>query len=123
MIVSEYGIEPVDDAIHINKVLRRAGGVRVREEDGGELLDAGASDAFAVADHQVAHLGDQEIDHGQYDTPGEFLAPSGAAGFYRAEMLQQANSRKIGSKTPGRFDRIRQRTERRDAGTSCTLAR
>jgi GT2 family glycosyltransferase len=38
---------------------------------------------------QAAHLGDQEIDTGQYDSPGEFLAPSGAAGFYRAEMLQQ----------------------------------
>jgi GT2 family glycosyltransferase len=38
---------------------------------------------------QVAHLGDQEIDRGQYDLPGEFLAPSGAAGFYRVEMLDQ----------------------------------
>jgi GT2 family glycosyltransferase len=38
---------------------------------------------------QVAHLGDQEIDRGQYESPGEFLAPSGAAGFYRAAMLEQ----------------------------------
>jgi hypothetical protein len=37
-------------------VLRDAGLVRVREELGRELLDAGASDAFAVADHQLAHI-------------------------------------------------------------------
>src|SRR5205823_13447653 len=33
-----------------------AGVVRVRRELGRELLDPGASDAFAVADHQVAHV-------------------------------------------------------------------
>lgn len=56
MLVSEYGIEPVDDAIHINRHLREAGLLKVREEQGLELLDAGASDAFAVADHQIAHV-------------------------------------------------------------------
>ncbi|MEM7228242.1 MAG: nucleotide pyrophosphatase/phosphodiesterase family protein [Planctomycetota bacterium] len=56
LIVSEYGIEPVDRAIEVNRVLRREGLLRVRTEDGGELLDAGASDAFAVADHQIAHV-------------------------------------------------------------------
>ena len=56
MIVSEYGVEPVDDAVHINRCLREEGALRVREEEGLELLDAGASAAFAVADHQVAHV-------------------------------------------------------------------
>ena len=56
IVVSEYGIEPVDDALHVNRALREASLLRVREEEGGELLDAGASDAFAVADHQVAHV-------------------------------------------------------------------
>jgi len=56
MLMSEYGIEQVDDSIHINRELRRAGLLRVREEQGLELLDAGASDAFAVADHQVAQV-------------------------------------------------------------------
>ncbi len=56
IIVSEYGIEAVDDSIHINRVLREAGLLRVRREQGLELLDAGASDAFAVADHQIAHV-------------------------------------------------------------------
>lgn len=56
ILCSEYGIEPVDDAVHVNRVLREAGLVRVRVEDGLELLDPGASRAFAVADHQVAHV-------------------------------------------------------------------
>ena len=38
------------------KRLRKAGLLQVRTEQGGELLDAGASDAFAVADHQIAHV-------------------------------------------------------------------
>ena len=57
VIVSEYGITPVRDAIHINRALREAGLIRVRvEEHGREQFDAGASDAFAVADHQLAHI-------------------------------------------------------------------
>lgn len=56
MVVSEYGITPVTDAVHINRALRQAGLIRVREEQGREQLDAGASDAFAVADHQLAHV-------------------------------------------------------------------
>jgi predicted AlkP superfamily pyrophosphatase or phosphodiesterase len=56
MIVSEYGIAPVDDAVHPNRILREAGAISFREEEGLELLDAGASDAFAVSDHQVAHV-------------------------------------------------------------------
>ena len=56
IVVSEYGITPVSGAVHINRALRQAGLVAVREEMGREILDAGASEAFAVADHQVAHV-------------------------------------------------------------------
>jgi predicted AlkP superfamily pyrophosphatase or phosphodiesterase len=56
LVVSEYGITPVDGAVHINRVLREAGLLAIRTEQGRELLDAGASRAFAVADHQVAHV-------------------------------------------------------------------
>ncbi len=55
-VVSEYGIEDVSQAIGINQVLRDAGLIAVRETLGWELLDPGASDAFAVCDHQVAHV-------------------------------------------------------------------
>ena len=56
IILSEYGITPVDQPIHPNRILRKAGLLQVREELGLELLDAGASQAFAVADHQIAHI-------------------------------------------------------------------
>jgi len=56
IVLSEYGIQPVTGAIAINRILRKAGFLSVRNELGRELLDAGASEAFAVADHQVAHV-------------------------------------------------------------------
>jgi len=54
--LSEYGITDVEDAVAINRVLRKEGLLAVREELGRELLDAGASEAFAVTDHQLAHV-------------------------------------------------------------------
>ncbi len=56
VVVSEYGITPVTDAVHINRALRKAGLIAVREELGREVFDAGASDAFALSDHQLAHI-------------------------------------------------------------------
>jgi predicted AlkP superfamily pyrophosphatase or phosphodiesterase len=56
VVLSEYGITPVGGAVHLNRALREAKLLQVRVELGRELLDAGASEAFAVADHQVAHV-------------------------------------------------------------------
>lgn len=56
VVVSEYGITPVSGAVAINRALRSSGFLRVRTELGRELLDAGASEAFAVVDHQLAHV-------------------------------------------------------------------
>ena len=56
ILLSEYGITNVNNPISINRVLREQGLLQIRVERGLELLDAGASRAFAVADHQVAHI-------------------------------------------------------------------
>jgi predicted AlkP superfamily pyrophosphatase or phosphodiesterase len=56
MLLSEYGIVPVSMPVHINRVLRERGMIAVRQELGLEVFDAGASAAFAVADHQIAHV-------------------------------------------------------------------
>lgn len=56
LIVSEYGITSVGCALHPNRILREADWIRVRPTLGTELLDCGASEAFAVADHQIAHV-------------------------------------------------------------------
>jgi len=56
IVLSEYGITPVSDSVSINRLLRREGFLRVHRAHRWELLDAGASRAFAVSDHQVAHV-------------------------------------------------------------------
>ncbi|OZD54394.1 alkaline phosphatase family protein [Rhodococcus sp. 06-1477-1B] len=54
--VSEYGIEEASRPVDINRILRREGLLEVYVQDGREQLDPWTSRAFAVADHQVAHV-------------------------------------------------------------------
>lgn len=56
VVLSEYGIEPVDKPVHINRALAAAGHLTTRDEQSRQVLDPGGSAAFAVADHQVAHV-------------------------------------------------------------------
>ncbi|QEF96372.1 Type I phosphodiesterase / nucleotide pyrophosphatase [Stieleria maiorica] len=56
VIVSEYGLVPANRPIHINRILRQAGWLSVRNGPFGEVLMPGESKAFAVADHQLAHV-------------------------------------------------------------------
>ncbi len=56
LVISEYGISQTNKSVAINRVLRQHGYISVRQSLGTELLDAGASKAFAVADHQIAHI-------------------------------------------------------------------
>jgi predicted AlkP superfamily pyrophosphatase or phosphodiesterase len=94
VVLSEYGITAVATPTHINRALRAAGLLRVRSEDGGELLDIAQSAAFAVADHQIAHL---------------YVADSGLIGEVRAIaralpgvecVLDRAEQRAIGLDHP-----------------------
>ncbi|MCH2062766.1 MAG: alkaline phosphatase family protein [Roseibacillus sp.] len=55
-LLSEYGISKVRQPVHLNRIFREKGWLQIKNELGLELLDAGASRAFAVADHQVAHV-------------------------------------------------------------------
>ncbi len=57
VVLSEYAITSAQKPVHINRVLRDSGYLQVRMEPlGWETLDCGASRAFAVADHQIAHV-------------------------------------------------------------------
>ena len=56
LVVSEYGLKPVDQPIYLNRVLRREGLLQVRPGPFGEILDVHESRAFAVCDHQAAHV-------------------------------------------------------------------
>jgi predicted AlkP superfamily pyrophosphatase or phosphodiesterase len=56
VVVSEYGLGAVDTPIDVNRALRRSGLLAARATPAGDVLDTFASSAFAVADHQVAHV-------------------------------------------------------------------
>ena len=55
-VVSEYGHCDVTRPVLLNRVLRQAGLLSVRPGPFGEMLDTFASRAFAVCDHQLAHV-------------------------------------------------------------------
>jgi predicted AlkP superfamily pyrophosphatase or phosphodiesterase len=56
VVASEYVITPVSGAGYPNRRLREAGLLTLREENGAELLDVGSSRAWALVDHQLAHV-------------------------------------------------------------------
>jgi predicted AlkP superfamily pyrophosphatase or phosphodiesterase len=56
IVLSEYGITAVSQPVHLNRVFREKGWLAIKNDLGLDYLDAGASQAFAVADHQVAHV-------------------------------------------------------------------
>lgn len=56
VVLSEYGFTQVSRPVDINRALRSAGYLEVHTQDGMEYLDPMTSRAFAVADHQLAHV-------------------------------------------------------------------
>lgn len=64
LIAGEYAITPVDHVVFPNRLLRVAGLLAVRKEADGEHLDFARSKAWALVDHQFAHVfvagGDQQ---------------------------------------------------------------
>lgn len=56
IIFSEYGFTDVNSDIPLNSILRENDLVAVREIEGLEYLDLEYSNAFAMVDHQVAHI-------------------------------------------------------------------
>jgi glutathione S-transferase len=56
VVAGEYALTDVDGVVYPNRLLREAGLLSVRDEDGAELIDFEKSDAFAMVDHQLAHI-------------------------------------------------------------------
>jgi len=90
ILLSEYGITNVENPIHLNRILRSKGYTAIRVERGLELLDAGASQAFAVADHQIAHiyLNDQSV---KQEVKALLESVSGVEKVMAGEEIKQAN--------------------------------
>jgi predicted AlkP superfamily pyrophosphatase or phosphodiesterase len=56
LAASEYVINDVNHVVYPNRQLRELGLLQVRQEEDGEHLDLAASRAWALADHQMAHV-------------------------------------------------------------------
>lgn len=56
VVASEYVITPVDGVAYPNRILRNAGMLSLDERDGEEHLVPEESTAWALADHQLAHI-------------------------------------------------------------------
>jgi predicted AlkP superfamily pyrophosphatase or phosphodiesterase len=84
LVLSEYGITEVSRPVDVNRALRAAGLLRVHTQAGMEYLDPWTSRAFAVADHQVAHVYVKD----PADVPAAAAACAGLPGV--AEVLDAA---------------------------------
>ena len=56
MLISSYTMNQVDTPVDLNRHLRRQDWLQVIENATGELIDFAESAAFAVTDHQIAHV-------------------------------------------------------------------
>lgn len=56
LFASEYTISEVNDVCYPNRILRDAGHLSLQEDDGLEQLIPGDSKAWAMVDHQLAHV-------------------------------------------------------------------
>lgn len=56
VILSEYGIAPVSSSVSLNRILKEDGFFSVRCLGRSEYPDLPASRAFAICDHQIAHI-------------------------------------------------------------------
>ncbi|MGH8973452.1 MAG: nucleotide pyrophosphatase/phosphodiesterase family protein [Acidimicrobiia bacterium] len=88
--LSEYGIAPARRPVDINRALRRAGFLEVSTQANMEYLDPYASAAFAVADHQVAHV--YVRDPGMVEKVAAVLQETGGVG----EVLDAGGKRAAG---------------------------
>ena len=56
VVLSEYGITEVNRTIYPNRIFRHQGWLSIKEEFGLDTIDCGSSQAFALTDHQIAHV-------------------------------------------------------------------
>ena len=83
LVAGEYALTDVSGVVYPNRVLREAGLLTVREEGGHEQVDFVESAAFAVVDHQLAHVYVKDSDPATVARAKEALAGrTGVAGAY-----------------------------------------
>lgn len=56
LVAGEYAMTDVRGVVFVNRILREAGLLRLEERAGAEYLNLEGSEAFALVDHQLAHV-------------------------------------------------------------------
>ena len=87
LVAGEYALTEVSGVVYPNRLLREAGLLRVNGEPDGEHIDLAASPAFAMVDHQLAHVYVNEANAA--DVPGIadlFRSAPGVAGVYQGDQ-------------------------------------
>ena len=92
LVAGEYAMTDVAGVVYPNRILREAGLLAVEERGGGEFLDMAGSTAFAMVDHQFAHVyvrheGTEARRHEVVEKTGElFRSMTGIACVYAGEQ-------------------------------------
>jgi predicted AlkP superfamily pyrophosphatase or phosphodiesterase len=100
MVLSEYGITPVNRPLHPNRLLREAGLLSLKTDLGREYLDPGSSRAFAVSDHQICHVYVRD----RQDLPRVRAVFAGVPGIER--VLEDEGKREFGLDHPRSGDLV-----------------
>lgn len=74
LLISEYGFNDVNGAVPINRILREKELLKVRTIKNKEYIDFEYSEAFALVDHQVAHIFLNKDGKSKVDTIKQILA-------------------------------------------------
>jgi len=61
VLLSEYAMKPVNTVIQPNRILRHAGLLTTHRTPDGDVVDYQNSQAFAMVDHQIAHVYTTEV--------------------------------------------------------------
>ena len=100
LAASEYTMSEVQHVSYPNRVLRQAGLLQVRSENGREMLDLERSTAWALVDHQFSHVFVPGAEPAQVaDIAQRFAAEPGIAEVLVGEQLGQVRA---GSSAIGR---------------------
>ena len=97
IVLSEYGIEAATQPVYLNRALREADLLTVRDELGRDALEPMTSPAFAVCDHQIAHVyvrdttGTPPLDRGD----AKFVSPTHASRVQHAESLSPTRAARV----------------------------
>jgi len=97
IVLSEYGIEAATQPVYLNRALREAGLLTVRDELGRDALEPMTSPVFAVCDHQIAHVYVRDTTgmppHDRVQA--ESLSPTHAAQVQHAEFISPAHAARV----------------------------